>query len=232
MLDETHDPSLRSWVESANDPASEFPIQNLPFGVFRRSGVAEPPRVGVAIGNEIVDVAACASEGLLDVDASIAEQCGAPNAERADVARAARGVRAATVARAISSARIRRHARARRTPASRILVPADSAEMLLPADIGDYTDFYASIEHATNVGSMFRPDNPLLPNYKWVPIGYHGRASSIVVSGTDVRRPRGQTRDGNDGSPAFGPSKRLDYELEIGAFIATGQRARLGDSAR
>ena len=94
--------------------------------------------------------------------------------------------------------------------------------MLLPADIGDYTDFYASIDHATNVGSMFRPDNPLLPNYKWVPIGYHGRASSIVVSGTDVRRPRGQTRDGNDGAPVFGPSKRLDYELEIGAFVGSG----------
>jgi fumarylacetoacetase len=106
--------------------------------------------------------------------------------------------------------------------ASRILVPAIDAELLVPAQIGDYTDFYASIEHATNVGSMFRPDNPLLPNYKWVPIGYHGRASSIVPSGTDVRRPRGQTRDGNEGAPIFGASKRLDYELEIGAFIGAG----------
>src|SRR5262249_5279521 len=102
--------------------------------------------------------------------------------------------------------------------ASRILVPMREAELLLPAEIGDYTDFYASIHHATNVGSMFRPDNPLLPNYKWVPIGYHGRASSIVPSGTDVRRPRGQTRDRPDGPPEFGPSRRVDYELEVGAL--------------
>ncbi len=221
MLDETHDPSLRSWVESANDPASEFPIQNLPFGVFRRIGVAESARVGVAIGNEIVDLAACASEGLLDVDASVAKQCGAPNLNGLmSLGRpAAYALRRALVAllRADSPTRARAT-----SLAPQILVSAASAEMLLPADIGDYTDFYASIEHATNVGSMFRPDNPLLPNYKWVPIGYHGRASSIVVSGADVRRPHGQTRDGSDGSPVFGPSKRLDYELEIGAFVATG----------
>jgi fumarylacetoacetase len=102
------------------------------------------------------------------------------------------------------------------------LIPARDAELRLPAQIGDYTDFYASIEHATNVGSMFRPDNPLLPNYKWVPIGYHGRASSIVVSGTGIRRPLGQTRDGADGPPTFGASRRLDYELEVGAFIGAG----------
>jgi fumarylacetoacetase len=221
MLDETHDPSLRSWVESANDPATEFPIQNLPFGVFSRTGAPESSRIGVAIGNEIVDLAACAKEGLLDVDASIVKECAAPNLNGLmSLGRpAAYALRRALVALLRSESR--RPARGT-TLASRILVAADSVEMVLPADIGDYTDFYASIEHATNVGSMFRPDNPLLPNYKWVPIGYHGRASSIVVSGTDVRRPRGQTRDGNDGSPAFGPSKRLDYELEIGAFVATG----------
>ena len=106
--------------------------------------------------------------------------------------------------------------------ASRILVPMREAELLVPAEIGDYTDFYASIHHATNVGSMFRPDNPLLPNYKWVPIGYHGRASSIVASGTDVHRPRGQTRDGAEGPPAFGHSRRVDYELEIGALVGRG----------
>jgi fumarylacetoacetase len=109
-----------------------------------------------------------------------------------------------------------------RSDASTILVRAREAELLLPVTIGDYTDFYASIHHATNVGSMFRPDNPLLPNYKWVPIGYHGRASSIVVSGTPIVRPWGQTRDGNEGAPKFAPSQRLDYELEIGAFIGTG----------
>ena len=221
MLDETHDPSLRSWVESANDPATEFPIQNLPFGVFSRTGAPESACIGVAIGNEIVDLAACATEGLLDVDGSIAKECAAPNLNGLmSLGRpAAYALRRSLVALLRSDSR--RVARGT-TLASRILVAADSAEMVLPADIGDYTDFYASIEHATNVGSMFRPDNPLLPNYKWVPIGYHGRASSIVISGTDVRRPRGQTRDGNDGSPAFGPSKRLDYELEIGAFVATG----------
>jgi fumarylacetoacetase len=115
------------------------------------------------------------------------------------------------------------------------LVPARDAELMLPATIGDYSDFYASIEHATNVGSMFRPDNPLLPNYKWVPIGYHGRASSIVASGADVVRPVGQTRDGDAPAPTVGPSRRLDYELEIGAFIGSGssmgERISIGDAS-
>jgi fumarylacetoacetase len=221
MLDETHAQSLRSWVESANDATTDFPIQNLPFGVFRRVGTHDDARVGVAIGNEIVDLAACESEGLLVVEASIAEQCRAPslNGLMSLGRPAATALRRSLVALLRSDSEVPvRDA----TVASRILVRAASAQMLLPADIGDYTDFYASIEHATNVGSMFRPDSPLLPNYKWVPIGYHGRASSIVVSGTDVRRPHGQTREGNEGSPNFGPSKRLDYELEIGAFIASG----------
>jgi fumarylacetoacetase len=109
-----------------------------------------------------------------------------------------------------------------RAGVERCLLPARDAEMSLPAAIGDFSDFYASIEHATNVGSMFRPDNPLLPNYKWMPIGYHGRASSIVVSGTDVVRPFGQTRDGDAPAPTVEPSRRLDYELEIGAFVGRG----------
>src|SRR5579871_2525475 len=110
------------------------------------------------------------------------------------------------------------------TPALHLLTPMDSAEMLLPCEIRDYTDFYASIHHATNVGSMFRPENPLLPNYKWLPVGYHGRASSIVVSGTPIRRPRGQTVENPAGPPSFGPSRRLDYELELGAFLGPGNR--------
>src|SRR5205085_1435848 len=105
---------------------------------------------------------------------------------------------------------------------TRILSSRAEADLRVPARVGDYTDFYASIHHATNVGRMFRPDNPLLPNYKWVPIGYHGRASSIVVSGAAVRRPRGQTRDDQSAPPQFGPSRRLDYELEIGAVVAHG----------
>ena len=201
MLDETHAPGLRSWVESANDPATDFPIQNLPFGVFRRAGSEETPRVGVAIGDQIFDLAAA---DLMRAE-SLNGLMGLGNAAAAELRREV-------------SRRLRDGAQA--TPST--LVSMRDAELFLPAQIGDYSDFYASISHATNVGSMFRPDNPLLPNYKWVPIGYHGRASSIVVSGRDVRRPRGQTREGSEGAPLFGPSKRLDYELEVGAFVATG----------
>ena len=221
MIDETHDPSLRSWVESANDPRTDFPIQNLPFGTFRRAGANEPARVGVAIGDQVVDLAACGDAGLLGVETRIGDRC----RESTLNGLMSLGRPAATALRHALSKLLRAEAPARVREAalvSRILITAASVEMQLPADIGDYTDFYASVEHATNVGSMFRPDNPLLPNYKWVPIGYHGRSSSIVVSGTDVRRPRGQTRDGNEGSPAFGPTKRLDYELEIGAFVGAG----------
>jgi fumarylacetoacetase len=218
MLDETHDPARRSWIESANDPATDFPIQNLPFGVFRRRDGGESARVGVAIGDQIVDVAACARAGFLSTEAALAaERCGQPQLN--DLMSLGRS--ATTALRRALSAFLDAGARNGDDP-SRVLVAMREAELLLPVNIGDYTDFYASIEHATNVGSMFRPDNPLLPNYKWVPIGYHGRASSIVVSGTNVRRPVGQTRDGANGPPTFAPSRRLDYELEIGAFIGVG----------
>jgi fumarylacetoacetase len=221
-LDETHDPSLRSWVESANAPSTDFPIQNLPFGVFKRSGESESPRVGVAIGDQILDVSACAKAGVLSPEASIvAERCHEPRLNALmelgrDASRALR--KSLSVALRSDSPALTGDS----SLASRILVPIRDAELRLPASIGDYTDFYASIEHATNIGSMFRPDNPLLPNYKWVPIGYHGRASSIVLSGTSVRRPLGQTRDGSEGPPSFGPARRLDYELEVGAFIGPG----------
>jgi fumarylacetoacetase len=221
-FDATHDPALRSWVEAANDPRSDFPIQNLPFGVFRCAASDEPWRVGVAIGDQIVDVAACADAGCLHGDAvRAAELCRQPtlNALMAAGREPARVLRHALSdwLRAASPSTDRDAART-----ARLLVPMRDAELALPAQIGDYTDFYAAIHHATNVGSMFRPDNPLLPNYKWVPIGYHGRASSIVVSGAPVRRPVGQTRDGNDGPPTFGPTRRLDYEVEIGVFIGAG----------
>jgi len=219
MSDETHDPNRRSWVDSANDPASDFPIQNLPFGVFRRREGGGGARVGVAIGDQIVDVSACASAGFLTTEASLAaERCNQPQLN--DLMMLGRS--ATTALRRALSAFLEAGAHHEGEDRSRVLIPMRDAELLLPAKIGDYTDFYASIEHATNVGSMFRPDNPLLPNYKWVPIGYHGRASSIVVSGTNVRRPVGQTRDGTNGSPTFGASRRLDYELEIGAFIGVG----------
>jgi fumarylacetoacetase len=198
-LDETHDPSLESWVESANEPHAEFPIQNLPYGRFSR-GRGEP-RIGVAIGDQVYE---------LPEIASLNEFAG-------------RGRNAARELRLQLSRSLRKgHA----NPARDRLHPLNECQMLLPFDIGDYTDFYASVFHATNVGSMFRPDNPLLPNYKWVPIGYHGRASSVVSSGTAVRRPSGQLQQGSD-PPVFGPSRQIDYECEAGIYIGRGNA--LGD---
>jgi fumarylacetoacetase len=223
-LDSTNDPALRSWVDAANDPASDFPIQNLPFGVFRRRAAraAAPPRVGVAIGDQIVDVVGCLEAGLLaPEEATAAAYC---RSGRLNELMACGRERVSVLRRALSEA-LRTDSsalRGDRSIARSILVPMVESEMLLPVAVGDYTDFYASIAHAANVGSMFRPDNPLLPNYKWVPIGYHGRASSIVVSGTPIRRPSGQTRDAGDESPRVGPSRRLDYELEVGVFVGTG----------
>ena len=229
-LDATNDPDLRSWVETANSSSTDFPIQNLPFGVFKRAATSEAHRVGVAIGDQIVDVTACDAAGLLRDGVTAAARC----CRESDLnALLALGREAAGALRREISGLLRVGAEpfARDSAiASKILVPIREAELSLPARIGDYSDFYASIDHATNVGSMFRPDNPLLPNYKWIPIGYHGRASSIVVSGTAVRRPVGQTRDAADGPPSFGPTRRLDYELEIGALLATGNP--LGDSIR
>jgi fumarylacetoacetase len=225
-LDETRAGALTSWVESAQSPGCDFPIQNLPFGVFRRAGSAEAARVGIAIGDRILDLSAAARDGWLGDNAEIHAACARSrlNALMALGPEAWRAVR-------ISASRLLRSDSAAfardRTLGDRLLVPMRDAELFLPADIGDYTDFYAAIAHATNVGSMFRPDNPLLPNYKWVPIGYHGRASSIVVSGTPVRRPVGQTHDAPDAPPTVGPSGRLDYELEVGVFVGTGNA--LGD---
>ena len=226
-LDETHRADLRSWVESANDRTTDFPIQNLPFGVFRRSDRA-PARVGVAIGEQILDVNSAHGLGLFTGPARAgAAACagGTLNplmALGADVRRALR-TGLVDVLRNDTDAGGRA-----RDAAPDLLVAAADVELLVPAEIGDYTDFYASIHHATNVGSMFRPDNPLLPNYKYVPIGYHGRASSIGVSGGTVRRPSGQVKADADLAPTFGPTKRLDYELEIGAYVGPGNA--LGDT--
>ena len=195
MIDRTHDPKLRSSVESANEPGCDYPIQNLPYGTFRHGSSAH---LGVAIGDQVLDVTAA-----LGVDSMRAVMAMA-KAERVALRRRISDLLAVG------------------GPSGAALVPMRDVEMLLPCEIGDYTDFYASIHHATNVGSMFRPDNPLLPNYKWLPVGYHGRASSIVASGTAVRRPQGQTSDQPGGPPSFGPSRRLDYELEVGAFLGPG----------
>ena len=208
-LDDSHDPALQSWVESANDPATEFPIQNLPFGRFRSKGASGPLRIGVAIGDQVLDLAAA---GLIDTDDMNALMAASPDDRRRlrrSISTFLRGSDADQKARAC-------------------LVPQAEVEMGLPCHIGDYTDFYTSIHHATTVGKQFRPDNPLLPNYKWVPIGYHGRASSIGVSGESFPRPNGQIKAADADVPSVGPTRRLDYELEIGVFIGTPNAARRG----
>jgi fumarylacetoacetase len=219
-LNETHDPQLRSWVDSANKAGTAFPIQNLPLGVFRRGLTPEPPRVGVAIGDAVLDLRRAHRAGLFDGDAAVAgEACTASTLNPL----LALGRAAWSVLRRRTSELLRDDRR--RTWQKLVepcLVPMNEAVMQLPAAIGDYTDFYASIFHATNVGSMFRPDEPLLPNYKYVPIGYHGRASSVVVSGTPVRRPIGQSKPESAAEPIVGPSRRLDYELEVGFLVGPG----------
>jgi len=228
VLDETHDSQRQSWVESANVAGSDFPIQNLPFGVFRRRDARTGVRVGVAIGDRILDVAGVRSEGLLAEESVLLAANACASDSLNSLMTLGAGPRRALRRRL--HAMLRQDAPASdRQAAARHLVAQADVDMLLPAVVGDYTDFYASIFHATNVGKLFRPDNPLLPNYKYIPIGYHGRASSLVPSGTPVRRPSGQTRDGNavpskvpNDDPKFGPTKSLDYELELGFFVGAG----------
>jgi fumarylacetoacetase len=219
-INDTHDPHLRSWVDSANAPSADFPIQNLPFGVFHRALTPEPPRVGVAIGDMVLDLRRCHRAGLFENDLALAgEACteGTLNRLMAMGPSAWAGLR-----RRISELLREDRRRSWQKAAEPCLVPIAEAVMALPAAIGDYTDFYASIFHATNVGSMFRPDEPLLPNYKYVPIGYHGRASSLVSSGTPVRRPTGQSKPESADEPVMRSSRRLDYELEVGFFVGPG----------
>jgi fumarylacetoacetase len=220
-LDDTHRADLTSWVASAQSPSSDFPIQNLPLGIFRAENRSDRP--GVAIGDQILDLVAAAEQGLLDDTLSaLIHECdreGSLNALLAEGRSTLRALRARVSELLRADGQPGRAAEHHRVA---ILVAMADAELLIPSRVGDYTDFYASIHHATNVGSMFRPDNALLPNYKWIPIGYHGRASSLVASGTRVRRPVGQTRDDNAEVPSFGPTRRLDYELEVGAFIGAG----------
>ena len=203
-LNATHDPKLRSWVASANEAGSDFPIQNLPFGRFRAAGSTEAFRIGVAIGDQVLDLRAA---GLVDSDDMNALM--------------AAGTQERQALRAALSAGLAEGSDKQATWSKALLAQAQ-AEMTVPCRIGDYTDFYTGIHHATTIGKLFRPDQPLMPNYKWVPIGYHGRASSIGVSGQVFKRPQGQTKAPDAAEPSFGPSKRLDYELELGFLVGCG----------
>lgn len=218
VLNETHDPALRSWVPSANAPGIDFPVQNLPFAVFRRKGRGEDFRGGVAIGDQVLDMAAAVAGKVFT---------GAAEAPALAVAGAvlnplmALGSPAWSALRLALSRALRADSAAQSALAS-CLVPQSAVEYAVPALIGDYTDFYTSIHHATNVGRLFRPDNPLLQNYKWVPIGYHGRASTVGISGVAFPRPHGQIMAAGASAPCLGPSERLDIELEVGLFMGTG----------
>jgi fumarylacetoacetase len=216
-LNETHDPAFKSWVSSANDGVSDFPIQNLPFAIFRRKDTDEF-RGGVAIGDQIVDLLLLRNADVL------------PTGIRQVVVAAAKselnefmamGPKAWSSLR-LALARALREGSDLEKSLRACLVSQADVEYKLPCQITDYTDFYTSVHHATAVGLLFRPDNPLLPNYKWVPIGYHGRASSIGISGQSFPRPLGQLKGPDDEVPTLGPSKRVDFELEMGVFIGPG----------
>lgn len=211
----THDQDRKSWVESANDPATDFPIQNLPYGLFRWRG-SGASKVGIAIGNQILDVGAAVEAGLLkgvaaeacreeNLDGIMAEGAEERSVLRSDISNMLRaGTKLGNEAKEI---------------AEKLIIPMADVELEVPMEVRDFSDFHASIFHATNVGKMLRPDQPLLPNYKYAPVGYHGRASSIQISGTPFCRPVGQQCPKGDEPPPFGPTEQLDYELELGVVV-------------
>jgi fumarylacetoacetase len=218
LLNETHDPKLSSWVAAANLPGNDFPIQNLPFAVFRRKGSAETFRGGVAIGDQVLDLAALSSKNVLNGDAQQALVAASGSTLNDFMALG----HSAWSSLRLALSRLLREDAKQQAITARCLLDMEDVEYALPAHIGDYTDFYTSIHHATNVGKLFRPDNPLLPNYRWIPIGYHGRASSVVLSGAEIRRPHGQLMPPGAERPTLAPSKRLDFELELGIFVGAG----------
>ncbi|MBT9475395.1 fumarylacetoacetase [Polaromonas sp.] len=201
LIDDSHDPALQSWVASANDPGTDFPIQNLPFGRFRTEADADW-RIGVAIGSQVLDLRAARVIDNSDMNRLMRLL---PEVRRSVRQAISEGLRVGSPQQAVFKTAL--HAQA-------------DVELGLPCQIGDYTDFYTSVHHATTIGKQLRPDNPLLPNYKWVPIGYHGRASSIIPSGQGFKRPRGQTRAPDQDAPTLGPCRRLDYELELAMLVA------------
>jgi fumarylacetoacetase len=224
LLNETHNPALTSWVASANQAGTDFPIQNLPFAVFKRGNTEDNFRGGVAIGDQVIDLAALYAAELFD---GLAQQALKACSEDQLNDFMAMGKEIWSALRFALSSALKEGATEQTTLEKCLIAQAD-VEFALPCNIGDYTDFYTSIHHATSVGRKFRPDNPLLPNYKWIPIGYHGRSSSIEVSGSNFKRPQGQTKAPTAEVPSFGPCKRLDYELEVGIFIGKGND--LGDA--
>jgi fumarylacetoacetase len=217
-LDETHDPLIESWVGSAQADGADFPIQNLPFAIFRRRGLDEGFRGGIAIGIEIVDLRAAVAAGLFEGDSQTAATAAADATLNRLMALGPR-FRAALRLRLFQ---ILRRGSDHQAKVEACLVAQDKAEFALPATIGDFSDFYTSLSHATNVGKLFRPDNPLLPNFKWLPVAYHGRSSSIRVSGVSIPRPMGQMKSPDATEPHYGPSGRLDYEAELGILVGSG----------
>jgi fumarylacetoacetase len=218
LLNATHDPAQRSWVASANAPGGDFPLQNLPFAVFRRAGSRESFRGGVAIGDQILDLGALHGHGFLEGRAGQAlAACAQPTLN----AFMEQGSEASGALRGALSAALRTGS-ALAVRLQPLLVPQAAAEFHVAAEVGDFTDFYSSVYHATAVGRLLRPDNPLLPNYKWVPIAYHGRASSVRVSGQEFPRPWGQLLPSSGTQPQLSATRRLDYELEIGVFVGRG----------
>ncbi|MGX5172647.1 fumarylacetoacetase [Aliikangiella sp. IMCC44653] len=217
-LNFTHDPALTSWVESANQENCDFPIQNLPFAVFKRANSQEAFRGGVAIGDQVLDLAAAKNSGVFSGIAQQAiEACDAPELNQfMGMGKAVWSELRAALSKALASGS------SAQADLESCLIPLNEVEYKLPCTIGDYTDFYTSIHHATAVGKLFRPDNPLLPNYKWVPIGYHGRSSSIDVSGQSFKRPKGQLKAPDADQPVVAPCKRLDYEMEVGIYMGNG----------
>lgn len=224
LINETHNINLTSWVESANVDNCDFPIQNLPFAEFRCKGSDEAFRGGVAIGDQVIDLAKLSKLNVLTGDAKTAADAASEATLNTFMGLGKQYWSALRLALSKALRAGSEHQQA----LSDTLVAQSDIEFSLPCRIGDYTDFYTSIYHATAVGSLFRPDNPLLPNYKWVPIGYHGRSSSIDVSGQTFHRPKGQTKAPDAEVPSFGPCKRLDYELGLGIYLGKGNA--LGDA--
>ena len=223
-LNETHDITLTSWVESANSDCTDFPIQNLPFASFRNAGTNGSFRGGVAIGDQILDLESVADAGIFE---GLAQEAVAVCVLEDLNEFMSMGTEAWSALR-LALSRALREGSVHQEQLEYTLISQADAEFKLPCRITDYTDFYTSVHHASAVGALFRPDNPLLPNYKWVPIGYHGRASSIGVSGQSFPRPCGQTKAPDADIPSFGPAKRLDYEVEMGIYIGKGNA--LGDA--